>query len=52
MCGGSPLIEYSDCCLVYVFALFNDGEIHRRGDIFLYSRSPLCVVLFQVLDCR
>jgi len=35
-----PSVEYSDCCLVYVF-VSDDGEIHRRGDQILYSRSPL-----------
>jgi len=40
MCGGSPLIS-KVLVLSLMFNLFHVGEIHRRGDIINYTRSPL-----------
>ena len=52
MCGGSPLICFVVVLMIAVFE-FDVGEIHRRGDVRFYSRSPLSVfiICFTVLEC-
>jgi len=40
MCGGSPLLHFAEFSYS-VYKCYLSGRIHRRGDLYFNSRSPL-----------
>ena len=52
-----PSLNRSYLVYVFVLVISDVGEIHRRGVIIVYSRSPLCrfccrCIVLQLISCR